>query len=63
MWQRSVEYLAALVGFCGDLGGSVMVHGTFVPLTQKNTDRITRMPANGRATRCARRGVSLPSAA
>ena len=28
VWQRSVEYLAALVGFCGDLGGSIMVHGS-----------------------------------
>ena len=28
VWRRSVEYLKALVGFCGDLGGSVMVHGS-----------------------------------
>jgi sugar phosphate isomerase/epimerase len=27
-WQRSVEYLKALVRFCGDLGGSIMVHGS-----------------------------------
>ncbi len=28
VWQRSVEYLKALVGFCGDLGGAAMVVGS-----------------------------------
>ena len=28
VWRRSVGYLKKLVGFCGDLGGSIMVHGS-----------------------------------
>ena len=28
VWQRSAEYLKSLVAFCGDLGGSIMVHGS-----------------------------------
>jgi D-psicose/D-tagatose/L-ribulose 3-epimerase len=28
VWQRTQDYVKALIDFCGDLGGSVMIHGS-----------------------------------
>ncbi len=28
IWKRTQEYVKALIDFCGDLGGSVMIHGS-----------------------------------